>query len=245
MQPIDLLAIAAHPDDAEIGCGGTLLMAKRGGKRIGVVDLTRGELSTRGTLESRKRETEAATKLLGLDYRAQLELEDGNIELSQDNTRKLIAQLRETRPTIALLPSREERHPDHEAAAELARRAIFYAGLTKIETVGADGQPQAPHRPLLVLHYMQSHTFEPKIIVDVTPVFEERMKAIEAYHSQFANAKSNDPQTFLSQVGFFDWLRARASFYGLIIGVKYGEPFWSSEPLGTKDLFSIVTKEIA
>jgi bacillithiol biosynthesis deacetylase BshB1 len=277
MQSIDLLAIAAHPDDVELACAGTMLMAKRAGKRTGIIDLTRGELSTRGTLETRQQETEAATKILGLDYRVNLGMSDGNIELSQENQRSLIVQIRKTRPTILLMPSKFERHPDHEAAAELAHRVAFYAGLVKIETIDDDGSKQVPHRPLLVLHYMQAYPFEPKIIVDVTPVFEERMRAMEAYGSQFrskdeggrmkddgknekdvpsslrqAQGRHLNPhpssfsnETFLSQTGFFEWLRSRASAYGMRIGVRYAEPFWTPEDIGTKDIFSVVTKTIA
>ncbi len=241
---IELLAIAAHPDDVEIGCAGTMLLAKRDGKRTGIVDLTRGELSTRGTLESRARETEAATKILGLDYRTNLGMPDGNIELSQENIARLITEIRKTRPTIVLAPSREERHPDHEAAAELAHRACFYAGLEKYSPECGE-----PHRPLLILNYMQTYAIEPRIIVDVTSVFEDRMRAVEAYSSQFSGSNNSGDQsqreTFLSQEGFFDWLRARASANGLRIGAKYGEAFWGPEPLGTKDLFSLVTKTIA
>jgi bacillithiol biosynthesis deacetylase BshB1 len=246
---IDLLAIAAHPDDAEIGCGGTMLLAKRDGKRTGVVDLTRGELSTRGTLESRATETEAASKILGLDYRVNLGMPDGNIELSRENIARLITEIRKTRPTIVLAPSREERHPDHEAAAELVHRACFYAGLEKYAP-----ECGAPHRPLLLLHYMQTYALEPRIIIDVSEVFEERMRAVEAYATQFhakdpssfiPHPSSPPRETFLSQAGFFDWLRARASANGLRIGAKYGEAFWGPEPLGTKDVFSLVTKTIA
>ncbi|MDP4200911.1 MAG: bacillithiol biosynthesis deacetylase BshB1 [Bacteroidota bacterium] len=247
MQPIDLLAIAAHPDDAEIGCGGTLLLAKRDGKRTGIVDLTRGELSTRGTLESRAKETEAASRVLGLDYRKNLGMPDGNIELSRDNVATLVAEIRKTRPTIVLAPPPKERHPDHEAASELAHRACFYSGLAKYPV---DGEP---HRPLLVLNYIQTYSLEPRIIVDVSEVFEDRMRAIEAYGTQFGgkDAKPVDqslvpePETFLSQGGFVDWLRARSGAWGLMIGAKYGEAFSSPEPLGTKDLFNLVTKTIA
>ena len=245
---LDLLALAAHPDDVELACPGTLLMAKRAGKRTGIVDCTLGELSTRGTLESRARETEAASKILGLDYRANLKMPDGNIELSQDNLQRVIVQIRKTRPTILLAPSPEERHPDHEAAAELAHRAAFYAGLVKIETVDESGDKQQPHRPLLVLHYMQSYIFEPHIIVDITPVFEERMKAMEAFASQFHKGESpqaGERMTILAMPGFIDGLRARAAHYGMRIGTRYAEPFWSHEPLGTQDLFSLVTKTIA
>jgi bacillithiol biosynthesis deacetylase BshB1 len=245
---IDLLAIAAHPDDVELSCAGTMLLAKRSGRRTGVVDLTQGELSTRGTLESRKLETAEASRILGLDYRANLLLPDGNIELSQENIHRLIREIRRTRPTILLAPSRVERHPDHEAAAELARRASFYAGLAKIETMDEDGKKQEPHRPLIALHYMQTYAFEPTLIVDVSAVYEERKLTMEAYGSQFENRKGSqdsDPQTFLSQAGFFDWLHARAGAYGMMIGVQYGEPFWSAQPLGTRDLFSVVTKKLA
>jgi N-acetylglucosamine malate deacetylase 1 len=248
---IDLLAIAAHPDDVELACAGTMLMAKRDGKRTGVIDLTRGELSTRGTLETRQQETDAATKILGLDYRANLAMHDGNIELSQENLRSLIVQIRKTRPTILLAPSRAERHPDHEAAAELARRAAFYAGLVKIETKDEDGNPQEPHRPLLVLHYMQTYSFHPTIIVDVTPVFEEKMRTMEAYGSQFyvqqkgSDLSSSPRETMLSQPGFIEANQARAAHYGKEIGVRYAEPFWCAEPLGTQDLFSVLTKTIA
>ena len=253
-QPIDLLAIAAHPDDVELSCAGTMLLAKQAGKRTGVIDLTQAELSTRGTVETRKQETEKATKILGLDYRVNLGFPDGNIELSQENLQRLIIELRRVKPTVLLAPYRFERHPDHEAASELAHRAVFYAGLAKIETTDEDGSKQEPHRPLLTLHYMQTYTFEPRIIIDVSSVFEDRMKAMRAFSSQFersrlspANTKgaASEPETFLTQASFFDWIRARSSAYGMIIGAEYGEPFWAQEPLGTKDLFSLVTKKVA
>jgi bacillithiol biosynthesis deacetylase BshB1 len=248
MQPIDLLAIAAHPDDVELSCAGTLLVNKRAGKRTGIIDLTQAELSTRGTVETRKHETDEASRVLGLDYRANLGMPDGNIELSQKNLRSLIIELRKTRPTVLLAPYKSERHPDHEAASELAHRAVFYGGLTKIETVDEDGKRQTPHRPLLTLNYMQGHTFDPRIIIDISAVFEDRMKAMHAFESQFGGSgKKNTslPETFLTQATFFDWIRARASAYGMMIGVEYGEPFWSHEPLGTKDLFGLVTKKFS
>lgn len=247
-QPIDLLAFAAHPDDVELSCAGTMLLAKKRGKRTAIVDLTRGELSTRGTLETRAKETEAATTILGLDYRTNLELPDGNIDLSHENLRLVIRELRRLKPEIVLAPSPKERHPDHEAAAELVHRAIFYAGLAKFETQDEQGNPQTPHRPLLSLNFMQTYTFEPRIVIDISEVFEERMNVMKAYGSQFASGQQVEErqrETFLSQVHFFDWLRARAGHFGMMIGVQYGEPFWSQEPLGTKDLFSLVTKRVA
>jgi bacillithiol biosynthesis deacetylase BshB1 len=255
---LDILAVAAHPDDVELSCAGTLLMAKRQGKRVGIVDLTRGELSTRGTPATRAQETEDSSRILELDVRANLGMPDGNIEISKANERAVIEVLREHRPTVVLCPHKAERHPDHEAASELVHRAVFYSGLAKIETTN-DGAAQAPHRPLLVLQYMQTYTFQPTLITDVSPVFEQRMQAVEAYQSQFARPKNvssrvgtefelnedRGPETFLTQTNFFDWIRARASAYGMIIGAEYGEPFWSHEPLGTADLFSLVTKRVS
>ncbi len=256
MESVDLLGIAAHPDDVELSCAGTMIQAKLEGKRTAIVDLTRGELSTRGTLETRAAETEVATKVLGLDARLNLGMSDGNIELTQANLLKLIAAIRTFRPTIMLTPHERERHPDHVAASTLAHRAMFYAGLAKIETFDDAGNPQKPHRPLLTLQYMQTYTFEPKIILDISRVFRQRMEAVEAYgtqlfaggrleHMKHADADTNDPPTFLTQSGFYEWIEARARHYGMIIGAEFGEPFWCYEPLGTKDLFGMVTKLVS
>ncbi len=259
---VDLLAIAAHPDDVELSCAGTMIAAKQSGKRTAIVDLTRGELSTRGTLELRAIETEAATTIMQLDHRENLGMPDGSIELTQQNLHRLIGAIRKYRPTILLTPHFSERHPDHEAASELAHRAVFYSGLIKIETKDEDGNLQQPHRPLLVLHYMQTYLFEPKIVIDVSNVFEARLHAMRAYGSQFArprltnsrfqteleseqDKRQNGPETFLSQAGFYEWIEARARHYGMSIGVEFGEPFFSRQPLGTKDVFQLVTKRVA
>lgn len=248
---VDILGIAAHPDDVELSCAGTMLMAKRAGKKTGIVDLTRGELSTRGTPELRAKETEEASKILQLDARENLGLHDGDIEVSKENVKKLIRQIRQLRPSIMLTPHKYERHPDHEAASELAHQAAFYAGLKKIETTDDDGNPQEPHRPLLVMHFMQTYTFEPKVIIDISDVFEDRMRAMHAYNSQFGRGESGkkieskEKDTFLTQKSFYDWIEAKARHYGMIIGAEYGEPFWTQEAVGTKDIFSLVTKRIA
>lgn len=251
MQSVDILAIGAHPDDVELACAGTMLLAKRLGKRTAIVDLTRGELSTRGTLETRERETKAATAILGLDARFNLGLADGHIAMTQQNELALVKYIRQLKPTIMLIPSSNERHPDHEDASRLATRAAYYAGLAKIVTIGDDPEPQERHRPLVVLEYMQTYTFKPKIIVDVTDVFEDRMRAVGAYATQFGRSQtgeeipSKEPQTYLTQEGYFEWIEARARFYGMQIGVKYGEPFWSKEPVGVRDLFTIVTRTVS
>lgn len=252
MQPIDILGIAAHPDDVELSCAGTMLLAKKLGKRTGILDLTYAELSTRGTLESRAKETEEASKILRLDWRGNLGLPDGNIEISKENVNRLVKVIRELRPTILLTPHHSERHPDHEAASELVKQASFFAGLHKIETKGNDGSMQEPYRPLLVLHFMQTYTFEPSVIIDVSAVFQDRMKAVNAFSSQFGVSKAgkrddatNEPDTFLTQSGFYEWIEARARHYGMIIGAEFGEPFWTYEAVGTRDPFALVTKKIA
>lgn len=248
---IDILGIAAHPDDVELSCAGTMLMAKRAGKKTGILDLTRGELSTRGTPELRAKETEEASKILQLDERENLGLADGHIEVTHENMVKLIRHIRHLRPIIMLTPHKYERHPDHEAASELAHQAAFYAGLAKIETTDDNGKKQEPHRPLLVMHFMQTYTFEPKVIIDISDVFEERMKAMNAYDSQFGRGasgrklESKELDTFLTQKGFYEWIEARARHFGMIIGAEFGEPFWTQEAIGTKDIFSLVTKSIA
>ena len=251
MTTVDILGIAAHPDDVELSCAGTMLMAKRAGRRTGILDLTLGELSTRGTPELRAKETEAASKILQLDARMNLGLPDSNIAVTRDNMLMVVKAIRSLRPIVMLAPHKFERHPDHEAASELAHQAAFYAGLTKIETKDDDGKPQEPHRPLLVMHFMQTYTFEPKVIIDISDVFEERMKAMGAYNSQFGlsesgrKLESKERDTFLTQKGFYEWIGARARHYGMIIGAEFGEPFWTQEPVGTKDIFSLVTKKIA
>jgi bacillithiol biosynthesis deacetylase BshB1 len=251
MATVDILGIAAHPDDIELSSAGTMLMAKRAGKRAGILDLTQGELSTRGTVTTRAVETKAASKILKLDFRDNLKLPDGNIELSQENIMKVIRHLRALRPTIVICPNFSERHPDHEAAAELVHRAAFYSGLVKIESKGSDGKLQKPHRPLVVLHYMQTYSFEPKLVVDVSAVWKERMDAMLAYGSQINRSKngkkmsSKEPKTFLTQAGFYEWISSRARHFGMMIGAEYGEPFWCEGPVGVKNIFDIVTKKIS
>ena len=248
---VELLGIAAHPDDVELSCAGTMLVAKRTGRTTGIVDLTRGELSTRGTLDSRAKETDAATKILQLDRRVNLDLPDGNIQVSRENMLRLVGVIRELRPSIVLAPHRYERHPDHEAASELARQASFYAGLKKIETRDENGKLQEPHRPLLVLHFLQTYSFEPKVIIDVSEVFGQRMEAVHAYGSQFdRDEKGNkrvsaERDTFLTQSGFYESIEAKARYFGLLIGVQFGEPFWTQEAVGVKDPFALLTKRIA
>jgi bacillithiol biosynthesis deacetylase BshB1 len=217
---VDVLAFGPHPDDVELFSGGTLHRLNVLGYSTAIVDLTGGELGTRGTPTGRKKESRDAGKILGVEARENLGLPDGNIENDHDNRVKLVTVIREYRPTIVLAPPPVARHPDHARAAELIRDASYMAGLAKIDT----GQDRfTPHK---VLHYYE-HLFSevPDIVVDITESFGEKMSAIRAYKSQFHHPKQRGPQTYLSRKEYLVETEARARFFGSLIGVKYGEPF--------------------
>jgi bacillithiol biosynthesis deacetylase BshB1 len=247
---LDVLACAAHPDDVELLAGGTMCLLARQGYRTGVVDFTRGELGTRGTPEGRLDEAAAAAEVLGLAARENLGLPDGHIANTPEHRERLIRVVRRYRPHVLLLNAAVDRHPDHEAAAKLAIDAAFYAGLQKIETAEADGTLQEPWRPHHVLHYMGDREFEPSLVVDVTDVWEQRLAALAAFRSQFHNpaydAETDEPATFVSNAGFFQWIEARARVYGAKIGATFGEPFLSrTGPLGVSDLMQALGRERA
>jgi len=234
---LDLLAIGAHPDDVELCCSGTIVKAVKSGFRVGIVDVTEGELGTRGTRELRLKEAMKAAKILGVQ-RENLRIPDGNVEVSQKNILKLITVLRKHRPKYLLIPHFEERHPDHEHTHHLAKEAWFYSGLAKIKTK-LNGQAQKPWRPDAYFHYMQWYEFVPTFIVDITDVYQTRIASIKAHRSQFYDPSSKDPQTILSQQSFLEFVEARVRNYGMKIGTTYGEPFYSVEPVGVKNLFDV------
>ncbi len=246
--PLDVLALAAHPDDAELCAGGTLCLLADQGYRTGVVDFTRGELGTRGTPEGRMEEAAAAAEILGLSARENLGLPDGDIQNTKANQKALIRAVRRYRPQIVLTTAEKVRHPDHGAATQLAVDALFYAGLAKVETADDDGTAQEPWRPHHVLHYMQALDFEPTFVVDVSSVWERRMEALLAFRSQFyvpGDAASDDgPQTYISNPDFLHWVEARARVYGYRIGATYGEPFlYRHGPVGVTDLVAMLSRE--
>ncbi|RPI14815.1 MAG: bacillithiol biosynthesis deacetylase BshB1 [Ignavibacteriae bacterium] len=227
---LDVLFFAAHPDDIELCCGGTLLKLVRAGKFVGIADLTQGELSTRGTIDIRKQETCDAANVLGVPYRINLNMQDGNITNTENNRLKIIQVIRTCRPDIIFLPYPYDRHPDHIHASELIRDAAFYSGLSKIESE-FENKKQEAHRPAKSVYFMQTYTFEPSFIVDITNEFDSKMNAILCYRSQFHNPESNEQETFISDKKYLDNIKARAEYYGFKIGVKFGEPFYMEETI--------------
>ncbi len=236
----DILAIGAHPDDIELSCGGTVAKMVQAGRRVALLDLTQGELGTRGTRDIRAQEAEAAASVLGIAERRTLDIPDGNIEVTIENARKVIEVIRDLRPSMLLIPHSEERHPDHVRAHRLCKEAWFYAGLKNIPSLYR-GAGQSPHRPDVYFEFMQWFEFAPSFIVDVSDVWETKMKAIRAFKSQFHDPKSTEPATKLSQPGFLELIEVRGRYYGERIGVRYGEAFFSIAPVGVHSIFDIVT----
>lgn len=232
---LDVLAIGAHADDIELTCGGTVIKLVNKGKRVGLLDLTEGELGTRGTKEIRAEESKKAASILGVSLRENLGIADGDIQVNKENRVKLIRILRKYRPDILLIPHWLERHPDHQHTHQLCRESWFYAGLEKIAT-NDDGTDQRPFRPKSYYHYMQVYEFTPSFVIDISDEYQQRMEAVAAYGSQFHNPQSYERETFLSSPEFMDMLRTRLEYYGDRIGVKYGEPFYSVNMVGLADL---------
>jgi len=242
--PLDVLALAAHPDDVELSCGGLMALLVAQGYRTGIVDFTRGELGTRGTPEERLAESAEASRVLGLSHRENLGLPDGEIRNTKEAQLLVVQAVRRTRPHIVLINAPDDRHPDHGDAARLSTDALFASGLAKIETVGPDGVPQEPWRPHHVLHYMQTVEFEPSFVVDVTPVWETRMAALRAFRSQFDATEG--PETFISTPAFLQFVEARSRHFGWRIGATYGEPLlYRHGPVGVEDLVRTLGRERA
>jgi len=222
--PVDVLAIAAHPDDVEMTCAGTLVRLRATGKSFGIVDLTRGEMGTRGTDAIRRQEAERAAEILGASFRETLDFGDGGLAGSREQELALMDVIRRERPRLVLTSFPEDRHPDHARAGKLATDAAFYAGLRKIET----GHPA--HRPQQTIYFSTGYLHEPDFVVDVTATMETRRAAIRAFTSQFHREESEEPQTLISQKGFLEVLEARARHFGFLIGVEFGEGFLSKRP---------------
>jgi bacillithiol biosynthesis deacetylase BshB1 len=227
MSALDLLAFGPHPDDVELFCGGLLADAARRGHRAGVVDLTRGEMASRGTPETRAAETEAASRELGLAHRENLGLPDAGVRVDDASVALVVEALRRLRPEIVVAPYWSERHPDHEAASALVTRALFLAGLRKF----GEGEPHAPRQ---VLYYPMRHLAEPSFVVDTTGVHARKMAAVRCYGSQVL-AQAGAPATLVGSALSLSSLEARDAFYGAQIGVAFGEPYVVRETLGLAD----------
>lgn len=235
---LDILAFAAHPDDVELSASGTLLRYAAEGKKIGIVDLTEGELGTRGSVADRYEEAKEAGYLMGLHFRKNLQMGDGFFEINEENKRKIIEQIRIHQPEIVLANSLSDRHPDHGRAGKLVADACFLSGLRKIKTI-VQGVSLEPHRPRLVLHYIQDHYIQPDIVMDVSSFMEKKIEVIKAYRTQFFDPASTEPNTPISGEEFFQFIKGRMMQYGRPIGVDYAEGFTATRILGTKDLFSL------
>ena len=223
---LDILALSSHPDDTELCCGGTLAALVNQGKKVGVIDFTQGEMGSRGTPDQRLKEAQNASNIIGLEVRENLGLPDTKLESTREYQKQIIQQIRKYRPHVCLVGAPSDRHPDHGNGTELALDAIFYSGLTKIETFDEQNKQQKRWRPSHVLHFMQDRPFEPDIVFDISDTFETKKEAILAFKSQFnVQDLGDEPETYISNEQFFEGIEARARHYGHLIGATYGEPF--------------------
>jgi N-acetylglucosamine malate deacetylase 1 len=228
MDPLDVLAFSAHPDDAEIGCGGALALAVHRGLQVGVADLTDGERASRGTPARRATERAAAARSLGLGERITLGLPDGEIGRSREALASVIEVIRDTRPHTVLAPNGVDRHPDHEAAARLVKEACFEAGLARVGS-------GSPHRPARQFSYMSHSPFDPSFVIDISEVWDQKKEAVMCYRSQFS-PEGDGPVTALSGGDFLELLEVRARWFGAMIGARYGEPYVCRGPVPLSSL---------
>ncbi len=236
---LDILAFGAHPDDIELGAGGTLIAHVHQGKSVGLIDLTHGELGTRGNKEIRLQEAAKAKEIIGAVTRMNLGMADGFFQNDEKHQKEIIRIIRHFRPEIVICNAPSDRHPDHGRASQLVSDACFYAGLTKISTQWV-GKHQEAWRPRFVYHYIQYYDLKPDILVDISNFIDLKMEAIKAHQSQFYNPNSNEPQTLISQPEFLDNVINRASYYGQYIRVKYAEGFITQRISGVKSLFDLL-----
>jgi bacillithiol biosynthesis deacetylase BshB1 len=240
MLKLDILVLPVHPDDAELGCAGTLLKHIALGKKVGIVDLTRGELGTRGSAEIRDQEAAVSSKILGLAARENLGLPDGFFENTKQYQLKVIATIRKYQPDIVITNAYHDRHPDHGRASDLVEASMFLSGLRKVET-SFNGELQQAWRPDMLLHFIQDVYIKPDILIDVTDYWDKKIESINAFGSQFHNPNwQNEPQTYISSPEFIQVIEARAREFGKVINVKYAEGFTSRRILGVDNLFNLL-----
>lgn len=235
---LDILVLAVHPDDAELGCSGTIAKHIALGKKVGIVDFTRGELGTRGSAEIRDEEAADSAKILGIHVRENLRFRDGFFTNDEEHRLAIIRMIRKYKPEIILTNALHDRHPDHGRAGDLSNDACFLSGLPKIHTE-IDGVAQEAWRPRLVLQYIQDRYIEPDIIIDITPFIQIKIDSIKAFKTQFFNPDHEEQETYISSPEFFDSVIGRAREFGKSIGTTYGEGFTSRKLLGVNSLFDL------
>lgn len=239
---LDVLAFGVHPDDVELGCSGTLMVEIASGKKVGVIDLTQGELGTRGSIDTRYEEAAAAAVIMGLQIRENLKMADGFFKNDEEHQRLVIQSIRKYQPDIVICNAPEDRHPDHGRSSQLVSDACFLSGLRKIETKDEHGNAQEPWRPSYVLQYIQDRYLKPDFVVDVTSTMERKIQAIKAYTTQFYNPDLDEPSTYISSPEFFDHVVNRSKMLGIMIGVKNAEGFISKKIVGLPSLDALIKK---
>lgn len=235
---VDILVIAAHPDDAEMGCGGTIISHVKKGYKVGLIDLTEGELGTRGTPKTRKKEAGKAAEIMGINFRENLHFQDGFFQNNPEHQFPLIQRIRRYRPRLILTNASYDRHPDHIKASELVEAASFYSGLRRIETRD-NGKKQKTWRPRIVYHFIQYYYIQPELLVDIKPYLNKKLQAIKAFESQFYNPESDEPETILTNPQFLQVLKSRWRELGSVGHLDYAEGFVSKRKIAVDDLFSL------
>ena len=237
---VDILAFGAHPDDVELGCGGTIALSIAQGKTVAIVDLTQGELGTRGDVQTRKSETKIASDVLKIYNRENLKLKDGFFKNNFKNQLVLIEKIRKYQPNIVLCNSRRDRHIDHGKANQLVKDSCFLSGLNKIDTIDQNGKNQTSWRPQLILEYIQWNEVKPDIVINITGYLDKKIEAVRAYKSQLFDSKNNENNTPISTENFLNSVKYRAQNLGRLIGTEAGEGFTSRQLLAIKELDSLI-----
>lgn len=237
---LDILAIGVHPDDVELSAAGTILKHITFGKKVGILDLTLGELGTRGSAQLRTQEAMESSKILGLAVREQLTMADGFFENNETHVKQIIQAIRKYQPEIVLCNAPSDRHPDHGRSAKLAVDACFYSGLVKIETLDNNGNTQRVWRPKAVYHYVQEQYLEPDFVIDISDYVDKKMESIMTYSSQFYDPNSKEPATPISSKTYFDYIKAKHSVFGKKINCDAAEGFIVNRTIGVNNLFDLI-----
>lgn len=237
---LDFLAFGAHPDDVELGCGATIAKLVSQGKKVGIVDLTRGELGTRGSAEIRTKETNEASKILGITIRENMDFKDGFFRNDEEHQLKIIQVIRKYQPDFIFCNAPDDRHIDHPKGSQLIVEASFLSGLTKINTDDSSGNAQKQWRPKNIYHYIQWKNLDPDFIFDVSGFHNSKMDAVKCYSSQFYDPKSKEPETPISTKNFLDFIQSRAIDFGRLIGVEHGEGFITNRKLGLTSFTELI-----